>query len=59
MEACSQKEKLANCWTTKRFLSNWIPRSKQGAEQAIDSSIEHYKKKLAYIHGPQVVKTFK
>ena len=31
----------------------------EGAEQAIDSSIEHYKKKLSFLHGPQVVKTFK
>jgi hypothetical protein len=31
----------------------------EGAEQAIDSSIEHYNKKLSFLHGPQVVKTFK
>ena len=31
----------------------------EGAEQAIDASLEHYKRKIAYIHGPQVVKTFK
>ena len=31
----------------------------EGAEQAIDASISHYEKKLSYIHGPQVVKTFK
>ena len=31
----------------------------EGAEQAIGSSIEHYKKKLSFLHGPQVVKTFK
>ena len=30
-----------------------------GAEQAIDSSIEHYNKKLNYLKGPKVVKTFK
>ncbi len=30
----------------------------QGAEQAIDSSIEHYNKKLEFIKGPKVVKTF-
>ncbi len=29
-----------------------------GAEQAIDSSIEHYKKKLEFTKGPKVVKTF-
>ena len=31
----------------------------EGAEQAIDASISHYEKKLSYIRGPQVVKTFK
>ena len=31
----------------------------EGAEQAIDASINHYEKKLAHIRGPQVVKTFK
>ena len=30
----------------------------QGAEQAIDSSIEHYTKKLEFTKGPKVVKTF-
>ena len=30
----------------------------QGAEQAIDSSIEHYSKKLDFLKGPKVVKTF-
>jgi hypothetical protein len=42
---------------------SWIDATRretiEGAEQAIDSSIEHYKKKLAHLHGPQVVKTFK
>ncbi len=31
----------------------------EGAERAIDSSIEHYKKKLKVLEGPKVVKTFK
>jgi hypothetical protein len=30
-----------------------------GAEKAIDSSIEHYKRKLRASEGPVVVKTFK
>ena len=30
-----------------------------GAEKAIDASIEHYTKKLEFINGPKVVKTFK
>ncbi len=29
-----------------------------GAEQAIDSSIEHYTKKLEFTNGPKVIKTF-
>ena len=31
----------------------------EGAESAIDASIDHYKKKLEFLHGPKVVKTFK
>tara|TARA_Y100000748_G_C15195124_1_gene371073 strand:+ start:308 stop:592 length:285 start_codon:yes stop_codon:yes gene_type:complete len=30
----------------------------EGAEAAIDGSIEHYNKKLEFIKGPKVVKTF-
>ena len=30
----------------------------EGAEQAIDSSVEHYRKKLDYLKGPKVIKTF-
>ena len=31
----------------------------EGAESAIDASIEHYEKKLDFLKGPEVVKTFK
>ena len=31
----------------------------EGAEAAINSSVEHYAKKLEYLKGPVVVKTFK
>jgi|TARA_B100001093_G_scaffold250778_2_gene240231 hypothetical protein len=31
----------------------------EGAEQAIDASIEHYNKKLEFSKGPKVIKTFK
>ena len=31
----------------------------EGAEAAIDASIKHYEKKLQYVNGPKVVKTFK
>ena len=31
----------------------------EGAERAIDSSIDHYRKKLRAFEGPKVVKTFR
>ena len=31
----------------------------KGAEAAIDGSVEHYDKKLEFMKGPKVVKTFK
>ena len=31
----------------------------EGAETAIDGSIEHYTKKVEFLKGPKVVKTFK
>ena len=31
----------------------------QGAEAAIDGSVEHYAKKVEFSNGPKVVKTFK
>ena len=31
----------------------------EGAEQAIDSSVEHFRKRLKSFEGPTVVKTFK
>ena len=31
----------------------------ESAEAAIDGSIEHYKKRLDFLEGPKVVKTFK
>ena len=30
----------------------------EGAEQAIDASVEHYSKKLEFVNGPKIVKTF-
>jgi len=30
-----------------------------GAETAIDKSVDHYSKKVEFINGPKVVKTFK
>ena len=31
----------------------------EGAEAAVESSVEHFSKKIEYIKGPKVVKTFK
>ena len=31
----------------------------EGAETAIDGSVEHYAKKVEFLKGPKVVKTFK
>jgi len=46
----------------KDLEDNWVDVTRRetmdGAEQAIDSSIEHYNKKLEFANGPKVVKTF-
>ena len=49
----SKKDHSSNKWTdvTRR-------ETLEGAEQAIDASISHYAKKLEYIKGPKVIKTF-
>lgn len=48
--------------TELNWESNWrdVTRREtlEGAESAIDSSIEHYTNKLEFIKGPKVVKTF-
>ena len=31
----------------------------EGAETAIDGSVDHYAKKVEFINGPKVIKTFK
>ena len=31
----------------------------EGAENAVDNSVDHFSKKLEYVKGPKVVKTFK
>ena len=31
----------------------------EGAEEAVIASVEHYKKKIEFLNGPKVVKTFK
>ena len=43
--------------------NDWIDVTRRetmdGAEAAIDGSIEHYSKKLEFLKGPKIVKTFK
>jgi len=34
-------------------------KQKEGAEAAIDGSVDHYSKKIEFLKGPKVVKTFK
>ena len=47
----------------KDLDENWVDVTRRetmdGAEAAIDGSIEHYTKKLEFLKGPKVVKTFK
>ena len=46
----------------KDLQEKWVDVTRRetmdGAEAAIDSSIEHYSKKLEFANGPKVVKTF-
>jgi hypothetical protein len=46
----------------KDLEDNWVDVTRRetidGAEQAIDSSISHYSKKIEFANGPKVVKTF-
>jgi hypothetical protein len=59
---------LPNGYYQTEFLNpntekeDWVDMTRretvEGAESAIDSSIEHYKKQLDFAKGPVVVKTF-
>ena len=44
----------------KKTLGSDVTRREtiEGAEKAIDSSVEHLKRKTAFLDGPKVVKTF-
>ena len=46
----------------KDLQDKWVDVTRRetmdGAEAAIDSSIEHYNKKLEFANGPKVVRTF-
>ena len=59
---------LANGFSQTEYQSpedkdTWIDVTRretlEGAEQAIDGSVEHYAKKVDFLKGPKVVKTFK
>ena len=43
---------------TQEWLDVTRRESIEAAERAIDKSIEHYEKKLTFVNGPKVVKTF-
>ena len=43
----------------KNFADVTLRETMEGAEAAIDGSIEHFSKKLEALKGPKVVKTFK
>ncbi len=46
-----------------RVKEKWVDVTRretmEGAEAAIEGSVEHFSKKIEYIKGPKVVKTFK
>tara|TARA_R110001592_G_scaffold33581_5_gene116251 strand:- start:7012 stop:7305 length:294 start_codon:yes stop_codon:yes gene_type:complete len=48
--------------SSKESENNWVDVTRretiEGAEAAIESSVDHFSKKLEYIKGPKVVKTF-
>jgi hypothetical protein len=68
LETYNHKEQLENCsvFFQTEYLhpeeEDWIDVTRRetmdGAEAAIDGSIEHYSKKLEFLKGPKVVKTF-
>jgi len=59
-------QRMINLWKHITTLhpeeDEWIDVTRRetmdGAEAAIDGSIEHYSKKLEFLKGPKVVKTF-
>jgi len=53
-------EETINLWKHLAEKKNWrITETIEGAEAAIDGSVEHYAKKIDFLKGPKVVKTFK
>ncbi len=58
-----QKEQLKKEVNKPENEDSWVDITRretmEGAEAAIEGSVEHFSKKLEYIKGPKVVKTFK
>jgi len=54
---CGCDDNKENCKETWKDVTR--RETIEGAERAIDSSIDHYQKKLKVLEGPKVVKTFK
>jgi hypothetical protein len=56
-------QQTIDLWKHITQKKNWrivqLRETLEGAEQAIDASIAHYSKKLEFVNGPKVVKTFK
>ena len=55
----SNSDEYKNLGNEKHWVDVTRRETIEGAERAIDSSIDHYKKKLRVFEGPKVVKTFK
>jgi len=51
--------KQSSTWTGSPQVDDKRRETLEGAESAIDGSIEHFTKKLEATKGPKVVKTFK
>ena len=44
---------------TKQWMDVTRRETLEGAELAVTASVDHYKKKIEFLNGPKVVKTFK
>jgi len=44
---------------TKQWIDITRRETLEGAEEAVNASVQHYEKKIEFLNGPKVVKTFK
>jgi len=44
---------------TKEWMDVTRRETLEGAEEAVTASVKHYEKKIEFLNGPKVVKTFK